>query len=163
CQLTGQNDWFTGQPTNAQTQSNYGLFGVDLGFPVESDTGQLLLLFGDTVPNGHPNIPPAPTLPPDDAVGFTTRTAAPDSATCLSMKMFSPAPQQLTHPVVTPVIQQGSFNVPTGGIDWMGTLYEFFWTNHCVIPDAVGPDPTAPLTLPAAGTYCVEQPLNNSL
>ena len=163
CQLTGQNDWFTGQPTNAQTLANYGLFGVDLGYPVESETGQLLFLFGDTVPNGHASIPPPPTLPPDDAVGYTTRTAAPDSSTCLDMKMFSPAAQQLTHPVVTPVIQQGSFNVPTGGIDWAGQIYGFFWTNHCLIQDAFGPNPTAPLTLPAAGTYCPEIALNNSL
>jgi hypothetical protein len=164
CQLTGQNDWYSGQPTNAQTQANYGLTGVDLGFPVESDTGQLLFLFGDTVPNGHPNIPPPPTVPPDDAVGYTTRTTAPDSATCLGMKMFSPGAQQLTHPTVTPVIQQGSFNVPTGGIDWMGQLYEFFWTNHCVIPDAFGPNPTAPLALPpSGGVFCLETPLNNSL
>ncbi len=163
CQLTGQNDWFTGQPTNAQTLANYGLFGVDLGYPVESETGQLLFLFGDTVPNGHASIPPPPTLPPDDAVGYTTRTAAPDSSTCLDMKMFSPAAQQLTHPVVTPVLQQGSFNVPTGGIDWAGQIYGFFWTNHCLIQDAFGPNPTAPLTLPAAGTYCPEIALNNSL
>ena len=35
CQLTGQTDWLTGQPTDAQTQSRYGLTGIDLGFPVE--------------------------------------------------------------------------------------------------------------------------------
>ena len=162
CQLTGQTDWLTGQPTNAQTHANYGLDGVDLGFPVESESGQLLFLFGDTTPNNHPANTP-PTLPPDDAVGYTTRAIAPDSSTCLDMKMFSPGPQMLTHPTVTPVIQQGSFNVPTGGIDVLGQVFEFFWTNHCVIPNPVTPNPGAPLTLPAAGGYCLEIPLNNSL
>ena len=35
CQLTGDTDWETGQPTAARTLHNFGLRGVDLGFPVE--------------------------------------------------------------------------------------------------------------------------------
>jgi hypothetical protein len=35
CQLTGDTDWETGQPTAARTFHNFGLRGVDLGFPVE--------------------------------------------------------------------------------------------------------------------------------
>jgi hypothetical protein len=162
CQLTGQTDWITGQPTNAQTNAKYGLHGVDLGFPVESESGQLLLLFGDVDPSGHAMNAP-PSLPPDDATGYTTRTAAPDSSTCLDMKVFSPGPQQLTHPTVTPVIQQGSFNVPTGGIDVLGQLFEFFWTNHCVFPNDFPPNSGAPLALPAASNHCFEIPVNNSL
>ena len=162
CQLTGQADWVSGQPTDAKTLSNDGLKGVDLGFPVESG-GQLLFLFGDTDPNDHPagNVPP--TVPPDDAVGFTTRTLAPDAGACLGMKMVSPAAQTLSRPVVTPAIQQGSFNVPTGGVEVLGQLYAFFWTNHCVFPNAVTPNAAAPLTLPPAGGLCLEIPLNNSL
>lgn len=162
CQLTGEADWITGQPTNARTQTNYGLQGVDLGFPVESDTGQLVFLFGDTNPNGHPNNVP-PTAPPDDAVGYTTRLVPPDASTCLNMKMFSPAAGSLSHPTVTTAIQQGSFNVPTGGIDVLGQFYAFFWTNHCVFPDPVLPNPTAPLTWPPKGPLCLEFVLNNSL
>jgi len=141
CQLTGQVDWYTGHATNAQTQARYGLTGVDLGFPVESSNGQLLFLFGDNVPNG--NTPPIiyPTIPPDDAVGYTSRTAAPDAAACLDMKMFSPGPGAITHPKVTPAIQQGSFNVPTGGVTVNGAIYAFFWTNHCFWPDGFGPNP----------------------
>ncbi len=163
CQLTGETDWFTGQPTNAKTLTNYGLKGVDLGFPVESDTGQLLLLFGDANPPDHPPGNTPPTVPPDDATGYTTRLVPPDAATCLGMKMFSPAPGALSRPTVTPQIQQGSFNVPTGGIDVLGQLYVFYWTNHCVFPDPVTPNPTAPLTWPAPGPLCLEFVLNNSL
>ena len=162
CQLTGQSDWLSGQTTNAQTITNYGLKGVDLGFPVESDTGQLLLLFGDTNPSGHVGNPP-PSLPPDDAVGFTTRTAAPDSLGCLDMQMFTATPHVLARPTVTAAIQQGSFNVPTGGIDVSGQVFAFFWTNHCTFPDPVPPNPATPLVWPAPGPGCLEFVLNNSI
>ena len=49
CQLTGDTDWETGQPTAARTLTNFGLDAVDLGYPVEHD-GKLFFLFGDTRP-----------------------------------------------------------------------------------------------------------------
>src|SRR5579863_7540346 len=70
CQLTGQNDWASGQPTAAQTLSNFGLDSVDLGFPVESGAA-LYFLFGDSFPLTHGYS----SVPPDDALGYTTRTA----------------------------------------------------------------------------------------
>src|SRR5450432_2763950 len=54
CQLTGDTDWETGQPTAARTQRNFGLRGADLGFPVEH-AGKLMFLFGDTFPPQHAN------------------------------------------------------------------------------------------------------------
>ena len=36
-----------GTPTAAKTLSNFGLAGVDLGFPVDSGSGPLYFLFGD--------------------------------------------------------------------------------------------------------------------
>ncbi len=75
CQLTGDVDWETGQPTAARTFTNFGLDAVDLGYPVEHN-GKLSLLFGDTRPNQHGGGPGAET-PPDDIVGFTTRRAPP--------------------------------------------------------------------------------------
>jgi hypothetical protein len=164
CQLTGQTDWYSGHPTNALTQTRYGLTGVDLGFPVESSNGQLLFLFGDNVPNGHP--PGAyPTIPADDAIGSTTQTAEPDAKTCLDMKMASPGLGAITHPVVTPAIQQGSFNVPTGGITVNGVVYAFFWNNHCFWPDPFGPNPATPELLPpkVPPNLCFEIGTSNSL
>lgn len=146
CQLTGQTDWYSGATTNAQTEARYGLFGVDLGFPVESEKGQLLFLFGDTVPSGHN---PILIAPPDDAIGVTTRTAAPDPTDCLDMKMFG-TKRGLDHPVVIPAIDQGSFNVPTGGIEVGGKIYGFFWTNHCLGPNGFLPNSVNPLALPSA-------------
>jgi hypothetical protein len=163
CQLTGQTDWLTGQTTDAQTQSKYGLQGIDLGFPVESDTGDLYFLFGDAVPNGHP--PGSfPTVPPDDALGKTARTAVPDSTTCIDMTLFSSGRRKsLGHPTVTPPIQQGSFNVPTGGVTVGSKFFAFFWTDHCVIPDNFGPNAATPLERPAAGAFCPETDASNSI
>ncbi|HXQ14215.1 MAG TPA: DUF4185 domain-containing protein [Caulobacteraceae bacterium] len=164
CQLTGEADWLTGKPTNARTQSRYGLFGVDLGFPVESDSGVLYFLFGDTRPNGHPP-GSVPTWPPDDAMGQTSRTAAPDEKTCLDLTLVGSGRTSFGHPTVTPAIQQGSFNVPTGGYFVGDRFYAFFLTDHCWRPDPFGPNPTTPLALPTAppGGHCPETPDNNSL
>src|SRR6202040_1515081 len=52
CQLTGDVDWETGQPTAARTLTNFGLDAVDLGYPVEHN-GKLILLFGDSWPSSH--------------------------------------------------------------------------------------------------------------
>ena len=53
CQLLGDVDWETGQPTAARTFSNGGLLAADLGYPVEH-LGKLILLFGDSWPPPHP-------------------------------------------------------------------------------------------------------------
>lgn len=163
CQLIGETDWLTHLPTAARTATNFGLDAVDLGFPVDSGApGRLYFLFGDAVPNGHS--PTAiPSAPADDALGFTTRTAAPDAATCLGLELVTSAPKVFAHPIVAPTIQQGSFNVPTGGVFLNNTLYAFFWTGHCVIPSALTPDPITPLRRPAPSATCPETPDNSSI
>lgn len=155
CQLTGDTDWATGAPTAARTWTNAKLFAVDLGYPVDSGAGGLYFLFGDAWPLGHIPLDP---LFADDAMGFTTRTAVPDTSTCLDMQLETSAPGQFGHPTVWKQIEQGTFNVPTGGVFLDGTLYAFFWTNHCPAPNALTPDPAAPLTLPAPSAHCTEVP-----
>lgn len=171
CQLIGDIDWATNAPTAARTFTNFGLAGVDLGFPVDSgpspvDIGHvgppapLFFLFGDSVPDGHPPGSIA-TVPPDDALGFTDRTAPPDATTCLSLQLAVSAPKTFAHPTVHPPIQQGSFNVPTGGVFLNDRLYAFFWTDHCASAEPLAPNPTAPLTLPPANAACSELPASN--
>ncbi|HML08784.1 MAG TPA: DUF4185 domain-containing protein [Xanthobacteraceae bacterium] len=162
CQLIGDADWATHQPTAAQTLSNFGLDAVDLGFPVDGGAAGLFFLFGDAVPNGHPPNSP-PSLPPDDALGFTMRTMTPDSATCLDLQLTVSAPKTFAHPTVLPAIQQGSFNVPTGGLFLNNTLYAFFWTDHCVFAQTLTPDPGAPLTFPPPNLLCPESLESNSV
>jgi hypothetical protein len=162
CQLTGQIDWVTNQPTNAQTQTNAGLVAVDLGFPVDSGKGPLYFLFGDSRPISHP---PFGIVMPDDALGWTMRTAPPDSQTCLDMQLAKSAPHSFAHPTVLPPIDQGTFNVPSGGTFLGDKFYAFFWTDHCSRPDLLLPDPIAPETLPVPpmGSFCPEAPENNSI
>jgi Domain of unknown function (DUF4185) len=162
CQLIGDTDWLTHLPTAAKTATNFGLDAVDLGFPVDSGPpGRLYFLFGDAVPNGH--TPTAiPSAPPDDALGFTTRTAVPDAATCLGLELVK-AGSAFAHPTVQPTIQQGSFNVPTGGVFLNNTLYAFFWTGHCVLPTGLTPNPVTPLQRPAPSATCPETPDNSSI
>jgi hypothetical protein len=163
CQLIGETDWLTGLPTAAKTMTNFGLQSVDLGFPVDSGAPKpLYLLFGDAFPLLHP--PTAiPTALPDDAIGFTDRTAAPDATNCLNLQLVTSLPHVFAHPTVQPRIQQGSFNVPTGGVFLNNTLYAFFWTDHCLVPSGLPPDKVTPLRLPAPTATCPEMPDNSSI
>jgi hypothetical protein len=160
CQLTGDTDWMTNQPTDARTDTNAHLVGVDLGFPVDAGPGgPLFFLFGDAFPatTGSP-------IPPDDAIGYTTRTAAPDGQTCLDLKLVKQA-DAFAHPTVSPAILQGSFNVPTGGVFVDKKFYAFFWTDHCVAlpPTPLGPLPATPLQLPAAYPACPQSSQFNTI
>ena len=162
CQLVGENDWAGKQPTAAKTLSNFGLDAVDLGFPVDTGTGPLYFLFGDALPNGHrPGVPP--TVPPDDALGRTIRTASPDSKNCLDLQLTTSAPRTFAHPTVRPPIQQGTFNVPSGGVFFDDKFYAFFWTAHCMLPGELKPNPQAPLSLPPRSALCAQIPENNSV
>lgn len=161
CQLTGNVDWATNQPTAARTDTRFGMQAVDLGFPVDSGTGPLYFLFGDA----RPSTTGAP-IPPDDALGVTLRKKAPDSETCLDLNLVSSAPGSFAHPTVQPSILQGSFNVPTGGAFVGNEFYAFFWTDHCVAAQPLAPLPDTPLkhALPAGpNAACPEIPLFNSI
>lgn len=163
CQLVGDTDWGTNLPTAAKTATNFGLIAVDLGYPVDSGPpGRLYFLFGDAFPPGH-SATAIPSAPPDDALGFTTRTAVPDATTCLDLQLVTSAPKVFAHPTVQPTIQQGSFNVPSGGVFLNNTLYTFFWTDHCVLPTGLTPNALAPLRRPAPTVTCPETPDNNSI
>jgi hypothetical protein len=167
CQLTGETDWETGRPTAARTLSNFGLDAADLGYPIES-RGKLLLLFGDSWPPPHGGGPDG-EVPPDDAVGVTTRKAPPaNDGRCLDLqihlgggptKKFAPA-----RIVGTTHVKQGFFNVPSGGVSAAGSVFAFFWTNHCANPDPLTPSPGNPLVRPkAAHQNCLENDDRNSV
>jgi Domain of unknown function (DUF4185) len=167
CQLIGDVDWETGKPTQALTFTRYGLDAGDLGYPVDLGS-ELVLLFGDSWPPGHPP-GSAPAVPPDDSVGVTARRDPPTKDSCLQLQIndtgSSPehfVPATIIH---TPAIEQGFFNVPSGGVGVGGELYAFFWTNHCVDPNILAPSPNLPLALPAVNMAhrCRETPTSNSL
>jgi Domain of unknown function (DUF4185) len=166
CQLTGDVDWETGAPTAARTFSNFGLDAVDLGYPVEH-AGKLILLFGDTWPPGHGG-GAAGEIPPDDAVGVTTRREPPGSdGKCLELAIHDKAaPARRFAPatiVAPPQIKQGFFNVPSGGVSQGGGLFGFFWTDHCTGPTPLAPSPQAPLARPKPSPKCAESDDRNSI
>jgi hypothetical protein len=168
CQLTGNIDWETGLPTAARTFSNYGLDATDLGYPVENQ-GKLILLFGDSWPSTHPQNASAAQseIPPDDSVGITTRTAPPDSRSCLDLVINHNAASKIIPPTITgPIkVNQGYFNVPSGGVSLGGLLYAFFWTDHCVSPNPLASSPLLPLARPQVNPLndCPETDARNSL
>jgi hypothetical protein len=162
CQLNGQTDWETGLPTAAQTLTNFGMKAADLGAPVDTGGSTLYFLFGDTWPIDHPS-GSVPEVPPDDSVGTSTLTIAPASTTCLGLQLATSAPKTLARPTVTPAIDQGSFNVPSGGVYANTSLYEFFWTNHCSYPGMLSPLQSDPLAPPAKRPGCPQTASLNSI
>ena len=142
CQLTGDTDWLTGSATTSQSATRHGFLGTDLGYPVEHGD-QLALFFGDSRFN-RPEIPPKPGDLPitgpesfraDDAIGWVTSRTPPTQSRCLDLTIdHEPAdPRIAVSPVVgPPFIKQGLFNVPSGGVSTGGSLYGFFWTDHCL-------------------------------
>lgn len=165
CQLTGDVDWETGGPSAARTFSNFGLDACDLGYPVEHN-GKLVLLFGDSWPPPHGG-GPAGEVPPDDAVGLTTRRAPPskEDGRCLDLQVYhTPARKFAPNTVVGAVpVKQGFFNVPSGGVSVGGALYGFFWTNHCSAPNPLSRAPGDPLARPQPSHGCPETDDRNSL
>src|SRR5271157_3754782 len=165
CQLTGNLDWDTNLPTAAKTLTNFGLDAVDLGYPVEMGD-KLILLFGDSWPSTHPQTssPAQSEIPPDDSVGVTTRTVPPDAKTCLELVINHDSAGKFIPPTITGQVKvnQGYFNVPSGGVSVAGKLFAFFWTDHCMDPVDLSPSPLHPLAFPQPGA-CPETMTRSSL
>ncbi len=114
CQLTGDFDRQTGQPTGNQTRARYGVFGTDLGFSFLHD-GRTYFLFGDTV-----------GLHGGDSIAYTQDTNPED---CLDLTFVTGADGRYLPPTV-PGITLGAFEVPVGGFSANGEMNVFFTTDH---------------------------------
>ena len=135
CQLTGDKDLLRNIPTTPRTDQLFGLHGTDLGYPVDHKNG-LILLFGDTAPS-----PPNgdESFPPDDSVGWITTRTPPTERECTDLWInhdtdAAGRAKPIAPTVFFPRIKQGGFNVPSGGVSEGGSLYAFFWTDHCNPP-----------------------------
>jgi len=164
CQLTGDRDWESGLPTTALTQSRFDLGATDLGYPVEHQ-GRLALLFGDTWSTSHPHEGDE-VSPADDAVGWITSRTPPTKSQCLDLQVnhaTTPTTKIIPARVTGPLpVKHGYFNVPSGGVSNSGRLYAFFWTNHCMFPTTLDPNPH-PLARPAPTPLCPETDDRNSI
>lgn len=136
CQLVGELDHETGQPTVSQTGTNYGLSGNDLGSSFEHN-GKLWFLFGDTQPtstfNGKPNGQnnPPRTVLDNDSVGFTSGTNVDQ---CLTLDFVRDSIGAYQNPVELnaqgqSAITLGDFEVPIAGIDVAGRMFVIFATD----------------------------------
>ncbi len=114
CQLTGDLDRQTGQPTLNQTRARYGVFGTDLGFSFLHE-GRTYFLFGDTV-----------GLHGGDSIAYSQDTEPED---CLDLTFVTGADGRYLPPSV-PGITLGAFEVPAGGFSANGAMYVFFTTDH---------------------------------
>jgi uncharacterized protein (TIGR03437 family) len=145
CQLVGELDHETGQPTLSRTETNYGLIGNDLGSSFEHN-GKLWFLFGDTHPtatfNGKPNLQnDAPRLASDnDSAGFTSGT---NIDQCLKLDFVRDSIGAYQNPVVLdaqgkPAITLGIDEVPIAGIDVGGRMFVVFGTDNNVLMPTLG-------------------------
>jgi hypothetical protein len=112
CQLTGQTDYETGQPTSSETKTRYGLTAADEGSSFEFD-GNLWWLFGDAIATptfggvaNTKNRYPASGLY-NDAIAHSSLTTP--AGTCPTLD-FVPQPSE---PGVEPPIAAGAFTNPT--------------------------------------------------
>jgi hypothetical protein len=111
---------------------------TDLGYPVEHQRG-LMLLFGDSWAkdtfNSQVDGDPGNESTPNDAVGQITSRTPPTRTQCTNLVINDVAgPQGRKFDPATvsgPPVNQGFFNVPSGGVGVGGDLVAFFWTNHC--------------------------------
>lgn len=113
CQLTGDFDRALGQPTLSQTGKRFGVFATDLGSSFEHD-GRLFFLFGDTV--GRPG----------DRDGIAWTQSHDPSNILLN---FHLAPDGKWLPPTVPGVDNGAFDVPSGGVSVGGRMYVVFTTD----------------------------------
>lgn len=114
CQLTGEEDRQTNQPTLSRTMSRAGVLATDLGSSFEHD-GKLFFLFGDTW--GKPG--------DRDAMAWT-ESRDPEK---IDLKFLAGSDGKWS-PLTVPGIRQGAFEVPSYGVSIKGKMYVVFTTDH---------------------------------
>ncbi len=133
CQLTGQLDRQTGDPTLNETGFRFGLYGTDLGASFEY-LGRTEFLFGDTQPteyfDGSDNLGWRPQEY-NDSIAYTLG-ADPDQ--CLVLQFVTGpsgayASPELRSPSGKP-ISLGDFEVPISGFAVGNKMYVFFAVGH---------------------------------
>jgi hypothetical protein len=139
CQLTGERDREHDQFTTNRTRSRFGVWGTDLGYPVEH-AGKLYLLFGDTQGWQGAALAPEWESEGQNPVAFLDSLAVStdvDPEDCVAMDFIAdpgaPAaiymPPQIdpaSYPEGLRPIGHGGGRVPVSGFSAHGDLYVFF-------------------------------------
>jgi hypothetical protein len=122
CQLTGEQDRERGVLAFNKTETNFGLFGTDLGSSFEHGA-KLWFLFGDTWPG------PGPTTNSDSVAWTTDKEPEPGVhlhfVTGTSGKYKSPVLRDLSGNL----LKTGAFEVPIAGFSADGRMYVFYSTD----------------------------------
>lgn len=121
-QITGETDRQRHVATDNQTDTRFGLRGVDLGASFEHN-GKLVFLFGDTWPVG-PNTPDRPV--DGDAIAFSDDRNPNDGLTL----NFVTATDGKYKAVDIPGVRLAGFEVPNGGFSAGGHMYGIYTTDH---------------------------------
>jgi hypothetical protein len=123
CQLTGDDDRQTKQPTLSRTATRAGVAATDLGSSFEH-RGRLFFLFGDTwrhADGGDANVS-------RDVLAWT------DSRDPNKIKLnFYCGPNGKWLPLIVPGISQGPFEVPVNGVSVGGRMFVVFATDSTPI------------------------------
>ncbi|QJE72190.1 DUF4185 domain-containing protein [Aerophototrophica crusticola] len=147
CQLVGEVERATGQPTLNRTESRFGFWGTDLGASF-THKDRTVFLFGDT------HVRPGLARPKD--VDFIASTADKDPEDCLSLDVPT-APDGGFQPFVLPDTYQGAFGVPTGGFSLNGRMHVFASAEYAPAtswPAACWPPRTMTATASPSGSSC---------
>jgi hypothetical protein len=128
----------TGESSINKTASRFGLFGTDLGAPVEHN-GRIYFLFGDTLPD-YPRVADtgvAGYRPRNgDSIAFTPASSDPES--CLTLNFITAPDSKYLAPKIKAPNQRNcsgrswvpvyAFEVPTGAFSANGRIYTFYST-----------------------------------
>ncbi len=138
CQLTGEMDHETHQPTASRTASRFGLVASDLGYSFEH-LGRLAFLFGDCIttprfrlkPNGPSDPPRDPGF--NDAIAF----ANPERPNEIRLDFVTNAAGAFKSPVVLnaegrPAVTLATNEMPAAGISEGRRIYVLFATGNPV-------------------------------
>lgn len=128
CQLVGEADFERNEPVMNATFSRVGLYGTDLGIPVEY-AGRLYLLFGDSVAPGHPT-----RSWNRDAIATSTDTNPDD---CVRLD-FPTDPDGWFSVADIPGVSLEGLEVPTGAFAANGLLFAFYTTDGIVDQSIMG-------------------------
>jgi len=122
CQLTGDVDRASGQPTLSETGKRFGILSTDLGSSFEHD-GRLFFLFGDTW--GRPG--------DRDVLAWT------ESKTLERILLnFYRDKDGKWLPLTVPGVDQGAFDVPSGGVSVGGKMYVIVTTDWSLEKGVMG-------------------------
>lgn len=145
CQLTGDVEWEMGGTTKSLTDSRFGVYGTDLGYPIYDTTREKVwFLFGDEFPSRNEfdgtHVGP-------DPLASTSVTLPSDG--CPVLDFASPGTGQFTRLRLTDDRSLNGFEVPTGGVydDSQDRLIAGFMrgggTEGLLAEASVAGDPTA--------------------